>query len=139
MRLLVNIQRELSHFIGKFRAPPGIRELPPAVPQDFSAFSRRLWRNVRPYTMTSQERIHCIEQAIRYLVHYRIDDDIVECGVAAGGSMMAAALTLLELGDTSRTIFLYDTFAGMTEPGDQDVSNFGKSAKRRYFERLKDG
>jgi hypothetical protein len=35
---------------------------------------------------------------------------------------MAIALTLLELGDTSRKIWVYDTFSGMTEPGTMDIS-----------------
>ena len=45
-----------------------------------------------------------------------IEGDIVECGVWRGGSMMAAALTLLRLGDTDRDLYLFDTFAGMPEP-----------------------
>ncbi|MGH9184340.1 MAG: TylF/MycF/NovP-related O-methyltransferase, partial [Acidimicrobiales bacterium] len=45
------------------------------------------------------------------------------CGVWRGGSMMAAALTLLRLGDTSRDLYLYDTYTGMTEPGEEDVTS----------------
>ena len=37
---------------------------------------------------------------------------------------MIAALTLLKNGDTSRRLWLYDTYAGMPEPGDQDVKAF---------------
>jgi hypothetical protein len=33
---------------------------------------------------------------------------------------MLMALTLLQLGDASRRIYLFDTFAGMTRPGDVD-------------------
>lgn len=33
---------------------------------------------------------------------------------------MAAALTLLRLGDTSRDLYLFDTFAGMPEPTEHD-------------------
>ena len=46
---------------------------------------------------------------------------VVECGVWKGGSMMAAALTLLRLGDTERDLYLYDTFEGMRRPTDEDV------------------
>ncbi len=35
---------------------------------------------------------------------------------------MLAALALLETGSTSRSIWLYDTFAGMTEPTEVDGS-----------------
>jgi hypothetical protein len=52
---------------------------------------------------------------------------MVECGVWRGGSMMAAALTLLRLG-TTRRLWLYDTFAGMTTPGPDDKDFQGRSA-----------
>ena len=34
---------------------------------------------------------------------------------------MLMALSLLELGDVSRRLYLYDTYAGMTEPTEEDV------------------
>ena len=34
---------------------------------------------------------------------------------------MVAALSLIHFGDMDRKIYLYDTFAGMTEPTDEDV------------------
>jgi hypothetical protein len=36
---------------------------------------------------------------------------------------MAAALTLLRAGDTSRNLYLFDTFAGMPAPGGEDESS----------------
>ncbi len=42
--------------------------------------------------------------------------------------MMAVALTLLELQDNSRNLYLFDTFDGMTEPIEKDVSLTGISA-----------
>jgi hypothetical protein len=53
---------------------------------------------------------------------------MVETGVWRGGSMMAVALTLLEAGDTTRPLYLYDTFAGMPEPGQHDVSLWDRPA-----------
>ncbi len=58
---------------------------------------------------------------IKYIVENDIAGDIVECGVWKGGLMQLAALTMLELGDHSRKIYLYDTFAGMPEPGKFDL------------------
>jgi hypothetical protein len=46
---------------------------------------------------------------------------IVECGVWKGGSMMAAALTLLRLGVSDRDLYLFDTFQGMPPPTQEDV------------------
>jgi hypothetical protein len=42
--------------------------------------------------------------------------------------MMAAALTLMDEGDTSRELYLYDTFEGMPEPTDADRSYDGVPA-----------
>ncbi len=63
--------------------------------------------------------------AVDYVVKNRVPGAIVECGVWRGGSMMAAARTLLKLGDTTRDIFLFDTYEGMTPPSDVDVTHWG--------------
>ncbi len=111
----------------------------PEFPQDFTKFSKTLWGRVEKYTMTSKERIVTLEHSIRYLEQYSIPGDIVECGVASGGSMMAAVYTLMELGNTNRSIYLYDTFAGMPSPSVKDVSHSGKPAQKRYDRKVKDG
>jgi O-methyltransferase len=77
-------------------------------------------QHVRPFTMTSGERIAALCQTIAYVEKNNITGDIVECGVWRGGSMMAAALTLLHLQKT-RALYLFDTFAGMNPPTDSDV------------------
>jgi O-methyltransferase len=64
--------------------------------------------------------IYSVYNNIRYIVENQIPGDIVECGVWKGGLMQLAALTMLELGDSSRKIYLYDTFEGMPEPGEFD-------------------
>src|SRR5215212_6281758 len=53
-----------------------------------------LYERCRTETMTSIERMHALWSALRYVVHNRIDGDIVECGVWRGGSMMLSALAL---------------------------------------------
>jgi hypothetical protein len=77
-------------------------------------------RRVEPYTMTSAERVISVCSAIEHVSRNAIPGDVVECGVWRGGSMMAAALSLKHCGDTSRTLHLFDTFEGMTEPGEFD-------------------
>jgi len=134
-----NLVRESGKAYRKLMAPSGVRELPPKYPQDFGPFTRDLWDRVSPYTMTTQERVVSLEYAVRYIEAAGIPGDIVECGVGAGGSMMAAAWTLLELGSRERRIFLYDTYRGMAMPTDEDVSVFGKPAKRKYERKMKDG
>lgn len=137
--LKTNLARETGKAYRKLFAPAGMRELPPKYPQDFTPFTRDLWDRVAPYTMTTQERVVNLEYAVRYIEAAGIPGDLVECGVGAGGSMMAAAWTLLELGSRERRIFLYDTYRGMAEPTAADVSVFGKPARRKYERKMKDG
>lgn len=78
-------------------------------------------RALRPYTMTSSERLWSLLNAVRYVVGEAIPGDFVECGVWRGGSVMAMAGELLRLEAADRRIWLYDTFAGMTDPTAEDV------------------
>jgi hypothetical protein len=75
---------------------------------------------VRPYTMTSLDRLAAVCGAVEYAVENRIPGAFVECGVWKGGSSMAAALTYRRLNRTDVDLFLFDTFEGMPEPGKED-------------------
>ena len=86
-------------------------------------------RFVRPYTMTSPERIRALCSAVRYIEESGIQGAVVECGVWRGGSMMAVARTLSNLGAADRDLYLFDTFEGMTEPGPHDIALSGETAK----------
>ena len=98
-------------------------------PADYGLNDIHIMNAVAPYTMTSTERIHALINAVRYLVSNQITGDFVECGVWKGGSVMAMALTLLELGRSDRRLFLFDTFSGMTPPGADDVDYLGQNAR----------
>ncbi|MCA1708392.1 MAG: TylF/MycF family methyltransferase [Actinobacteria bacterium] len=91
-----------------------------------------LYRRCSEFTMTSPERMYSLYQASKYVVESDISGDVVECGVWRGGSMMLSALTLLLLGDRTRSIYLYDTFAGMSEPTDEDISWLGTRAHPKW-------
>lgn len=80
-----------------------------------------IYKKTSLFTMTSLERQYALFKAVQHIVKHRIPGDIVECGVWKGGSMMLALETLISLGDTSRNVFLYDTFSGMAEPTNRDV------------------
>ena len=98
------------------------------LPLDFDDAMVELCQRVSPYTMTSPERLWALREAVRYVVRCDIRGDIVECGVWKGGSMMAAALTLHDLGVTNRRIHLFDTFEGMSAPSSRDRSVSGEDA-----------
>jgi O-methyltransferase len=97
--------------------------------RDMTDRENKIVQSVRPYTLTGDERIAALMNAVRYVVEQKIPGDIAECGVWRGGSMMAAALALLYHGDSSRHLYLYDTFEGMSEPTEHDQSFAGLSAQ----------
>ena len=90
-----------------------------------------IYEAAKPFTLTSLERMYAVYQAVTHVVRAELPGDLVECGVWKGGSSMVAALTLQHLGDTGRTLWLYDTFEGMTLPEDEDVDYAGESAQQR--------
>ena len=98
------------------------------LPVDLDDLATESIRAVSAYTMTSPERLFALIQAVRYVAKAGVPGDIVECGVWRGGSMMAAARTLIECGDQTRALYLFDTFEGMSAPTDKDVAIDGQSA-----------
>jgi O-methyltransferase len=90
-------------------------------------------KKCRPYSIASRERLYAVFQATQYIVKNAIPGDFVECGVWRGGASMIALMVLKLLQDTSRKIWLYDTFAGMTEPQPKDVRRWsGKPARNLW-------
>lgn len=102
-----------------------------------SAEDIQIIREVKPFTMTSPERIYGLISAIRYLTANKITGDFVECGVWKGGSMMAAAKALLALKSTERELHLFDTYAGMTAPSAKDGTRFDTESPDQTFVQLK--
>jgi hypothetical protein len=92
------------------------------LPADFSEEHLRIINKVKPYTMTSPERIFGLIEAVKYIAAYKLEGDIVECGVWKGGSMLAIVESLLLMTDRNRHLYLYDTYEGMSEPSEKDIS-----------------
>jgi O-methyltransferase len=99
-----------------------------AFPLDFERPDIELYQRVAPYTMTTPPRVYALVRAAEYVSARSIPGAFVECGVWRGGSIMAVALTLLRLGVTDRDLYLFDTFAGMTAPTEEDVRLSGERA-----------
>ena len=104
-------------------------------------FSEELWsvvRFIQHYTMTSPERVSALIESVQFIVQNRIPGSIVECGVWRGGSMMAVALALRNVGEASRELHLFDTFEGMPQPTKADVDLKGHAASS-FFRKLQTG
>jgi len=90
------------------------------TPGEFGSAFEKIYARCAPFTMAPVERMYALYEAVRYLDMLAIEGAIVECGVWRGGSMMMAALASLPHGRTGRPLYLFDTFAGMPEPGPED-------------------
>lgn len=102
---------------------------PGGFPFDFTDEHIDIITRVRPFTMTSNERLFGLIEAVKYIAAAGIPGDLAECGVYKGGSVMAMALTLLRANRIDRHLYLYDTFSGMTAPTDADVDFRGRPAE----------
>jgi len=104
----------------------------------------KIYDQVRQYSMTSIERLHAMYRATEYVSRNNIRGSIVECGVWRGGSIMIALMTLMSLADTSREIYLFDTFEGLPRPDpdidlDADgISQFAEWVRHRRTDRSSD-
>lgn len=92
----------------------------------------RIYDAVKNLTMTGLERTSALVEAVKYIERNNIEGALVECGVWKGGSVMAMALALKELGNESRDIYLYDTFAGMNAPTDEDIMFDGTPGHHKF-------
>ena len=87
-----------------------------------------IYSRVSRCTMLSVEGILANIRAVNHILRSRVAGDIVECGVWRGGSSMAMALALAQANDTSRALWMYDTYAGMTNATANDVDHKGDGA-----------
>lgn len=98
------------------------------APQDFQPADVALLDDVRPYTMSSPERVYAAATAGRWVADAKIPGAVVECGVWRGGSTMAMIRGLLDRGVDDRDIYLFDTYEGMSAPTDADKDVDGRPA-----------
>lgn len=105
-----------------------------AAMADLDPDFKPLLESVKPYTMTSIERLYDLFKSVEYVVKAGIPGDLLECGVWKGGSMMLAARTLLAMGDTSRTLYLLDTYEGHPKPdAELDRDMWGNNPQQEWI------
>jgi len=109
--------------------PDDIRKLIPEISDE----DIRVMLAVSPFTMTGIERQWAMISAVRFLDNAGLEGDIVECGVWRGGNMLIAK----HVSRSPRKFYLFDTFAGMSEPTEADIDKSGSSALSRFQAYLK--
>lgn len=115
-------------------------EVAPERAEGFDDGFLPLYERCREHTMTSVYKMHALFRAVRHLVDNGVEGDVLETGVAAGGSMMMAAVTLLDRGDRTRDLWLFDTFEGMPPPDPEVDRNYrGDAAQPLWDAQVRDG
>jgi O-methyltransferase len=130
-RIMVPIAASSARGLNRVLRPAGIEIVRPR----FEPWVGQVIKKTRPFTLTTSERVSALCHAVCYVARSKIPGDIIECGVWRGGSMMAAAMTLLIEQDLSRTLYLFDTFEGMPPPTEADrLTVYGRTASS-YLEK----
>jgi len=104
------------------RKTPSLVFPPEIPPQDVDLITRLLAPESPKdrLTLLSLERLCATSISIDYIVCNNIPGDVVECGVWRGGTSILMAAKLANT-KSSKTVFLFDTFEGMTKPTWHDV------------------
>ncbi len=88
---------------------------------DLDRSTAAILERVKPYTLTPPDRVAALCGAVDYVIDGGVPGAFVECGLWKGGSLMACAVRLRDRGVTDRDLYGFDTFEGMTDPGEEDV------------------
>lgn len=67
-------------------------------------------------TMIGMKRLDNLEFCVRKIVEEQIEGDLIETGVWRGGSVIFMKALLKTLGDTTRTVWVADSFEGLPVP-----------------------
>jgi O-methyltransferase len=126
------MRQALRRILGRRDSPEG--DGPDLEAATLDPADRAILDRARPFTMTSEQRLMALIDAVRYVVARDVPGAFAECGVWRGGSVLAMIGTLQELGVDDRDLHLYDTFEGMTEPTEHDTSAIDPPALETWRE-----
>ena len=130
---IVGADGAVREFVHKDIAPEKVRE-----DQTYVDIMSR----IGGYTMTvghGASATYNLFQSVKYITENAIAGAVVECGVWKGGSMMLVASALQHFGDSTRELYLYDTFDGMTEPAEVDIDFDGQRLKEIWLSARRSG
>lgn len=90
-----------------------------------------LQQAVYPNTMVSKGKVFELNNCLYKTVTEGILGDYVECGTYRGG-LSALMLDTILFHKLDKKLWIYDTFQGMSEPGDIDISSKNEIAKLTF-------
>jgi hypothetical protein len=87
--------------------------------EDYPKPFQEIWAAVKPFTMTSPERGFALWSAVNHVVDCEPARSLRRMRRVAGRILDAHGPDAAAARGAPRSIFLFDTFAGMTEPGER--------------------
>ena len=72
------------------------------------------------FSLVGWQGMEATYDCTRKVLERRIPGDLVECGVAQGGSALLIAMVNKHFGDSSRQIWLFDSYEGLPDPTPDD-------------------
>ena len=127
------LKEELRYFPDNASARKMLSDLDIANPKQVSPGINdpefnQLYNMVSDHTMLSPDRLYSLYKITKKLCINDMPGDVVECGVAGGGSTALMAYTIKKYSKRSRTLYAFDSFDGMPEPTEEDVLSNGTFA-----------
>lgn len=86
---------------------------------------------VRPNTMVTRGKVFELNAAMSTVMSNNINGDFVECGTYRGG-LSALMLDTILYNKLDKKLWVYDTFQGMSEPSELDVSTKNEQAIQTF-------
>lgn len=83
-------------------------------------------------TMIGLDRLDNIHRLVADVLRWRVPGDLVEAGVWRGGATIFMRALLKAYGDTKRTVWVADSFAGLPEP---DPEHYPADANSKLYQR----
>ena len=117
------LKEELRLHPGHDEAKRRMAELAPAAPQECKQDDpefRALYSQIRDYTMLSEERLWSLFSLARKACARPEAGNIVECGVAGGGSSALLAAVISRHSKAPRRLFACDSFEGLPPASARD-------------------
>lgn len=118
-----------------------VKAIKSKIPVEFSNIETKIFNYViqNKLTMVSEEKLIATILSCKYVLDNNIKGDFVECGVAAGGNSIAAAMMFKEY-KSKKKVYLFDTFEGMTIPSEHDFKISDNSLPiKKYNDSIRDG
>ena len=93
-----------------------------------TAFERDFGR-VEPYTMMGARRLANLHRSVETIAREEVPGDVVECGVARGGSSALIGMAMARNAQTHRQLWLLDSFEGMPEPSKERDPDYARAVQ----------